>query len=446
MFENTPNHHSSATPMEFTSLRLVQRPRWIKPVSVLLSIVFILTPIGMIWLPWQQSVRGWGRVIAMAPLERQQTIKAPINGRVVRWWVQEGSQVAPGDRLVEISDIDPAFMERLQTQREALNAKNDRSRDKVASYEQQLDNLTATRDLSVSAAAHRVSMAREKLRSAEASAVAAQAGLQAAEAQLQRHENLLSDGLVSTRDFDVAKRDHEMARMTVDSSNAAARSAADELRATEVEQERIRTEFDARIDSARASLHDAQAQLQESLASLAKIEIDVSRQQSQVVVAPRPGIVFRLQVAEGGEIVKAGEPLLTLVPQTSDRAVELWVSGNDAPLVRPGDPVRLQFEGWPAVQFVGWPSVAIGTFGGKVAMIDSTDNGKGQFRLMAVADPAEPPWPDVRYLRQGVRAKGWVLLNRVALGYEVWRQLNGFPPVIADAEPKMLDSGSPEKK
>lgn len=445
MAEHIAIDHKNLTDT-FSSLALVKRPRWVRPFGILLGLLFLAMPIGMIWLPWQQNIRGWGRVTATAPLERQQMVKAPISGRVVRWWVREGSQVLEGDRLVEISDIDPAFMERLVSQRDALRAKNERSRDKINSYEQQIANLASTRDLSESAAALRVSMAREKLRAADASALAAKAALKAAEIQLQRHQNLVRDGLVSTRDFDVAQRDHEVARTSLESATAASKSASEELKATQVEQERIVAEFGARIDAARASLFEAQAELQESLASLAKLDIDVSRQQSQVVTAPRPGVVFRLQVAEGGEIVKAGDSLLILVPQTDDRAVELWVSGNDAPLVRPGDPVRLQFEGWPAVQFVGWPSVAIGTFGAKVAMIDSTDNGKGQFRLMAVPDPAEPPWPDVRYLRQGVRAKGWVLLNRVALGYEIWRQLNGFPPVVADAEPKSLDTGGAEKK
>lgn len=445
MSKQTELHQKESKPT-FSSLGLVERPRWVKPIGMLLGILFLAMPIGMIWLPWQQNIRGWGRVTAMAPLERQQTVKAPISGRVVRWWVKEGSQVQEGDRLVEISDIDPDFMERLVTQRDALRGKNERSRDKVTSYEQHIANLASTRDLSVSAAAFRVSMAREKLRAAEATALATRASLKAAEIQLQRHQNLVRDGLVSTRDFDVAQRDHEVARTSVDSADAATKSAAEELKATQVEQDRLVAEFGARIDAARASLNEAQGELQESLASLAKLEIDVSRQKSQVVAAPRPGIVFRLQVAEGGEIVKAGDALVVLVPQTDDRAVELWVSGNDAPLVRPGDPVRLQFEGWPAVQFVGWPSVAIGTFGGKVAMIDSTDDGNGKFRLMAVPDPAEPPWPDVRYLRQGVRAKGWVLLNRVALGYEVWRQLNGFPPVVADVEPKMFDTGSSKQK
>jgi len=35
-----------------------------------------------------------------------------------------------------------------------------------------------------------------------------------------------------------------------------------------------------------------------------------------------------------------------------------------------------------------------------------------------------------------VRANGWVLLNQVTLGFELWRKLNGFPPSVAGGEPK----------
>jgi membrane fusion protein, adhesin transport system len=100
-----------------------------------------------------------------------------------------------------------------------------------------------------------------------------------------------------------------------------------------------------------------------------------------------------------------------------------------------GRNVRLQFEGWPAVQFAGWPSVAVGTFSGEVVNVDSTDDGKGKFRILVVPE-AGNEWPSDHYLRQGVRANGWVLLNRVSLGYELWRQLNGFPPVVSTEEPK----------
>jgi hypothetical protein len=152
------------------------------------------------------------------------------------------------------------------------------------------------------------------------------------------------------------------------------------------------------------------------------------------ICAPRDGTLFRLIVFERGQTLKEGDDLFTIVPDTADRAVELWVSGNDTPLVQPGDHVRLQFEGWPAVQFAGWPSVAVGTFGGEVATIDSTDDGTGKFRIL-VTPAAESDWPADRYLRQGVRANGWVMLNKVSLGYELWRQLNGFPPTVAAKEP-----------
>ena len=64
------------------------------------------------------------------------------------------------------------------------------------------------------------------------------------------------------------------------------------------------------------------------------------------------------------------------------------------------------------------------------AAIDATDDGTGKFRVL-VKPGAEDEWPSERFLRQGVRANGWVMLSRVRLGYEIWRQLNGFPPVVA---------------
>ena len=99
------------------------------------------------------------------------------------------------------------------------------------------------------------------------------------------------------------------------------------------------------------------------------------------------------------------------------------------PLIQPGQHVRLQFEGWPAVQFSGWPSAAIGTFGAKVQNVDSLVMEDGKFRIIAIEDQLleTDEWPDYRFLRQGGRVKGWVLLNKVTLGYEWWRKLNGFP-------------------
>lgn len=419
----------------FSALEIVERPPWIGVAARIGVVVFIGLPVLLLFVPWQQNFKGVGRVIAFAPLERPQPIDAPIAGRVVKWWVQEGSIVSAGDPLVEISDIDPNLIERLNQQRSALQGKYEASLDKSIAYEQQVANLETTRDLAVAAASFRLDMAREKVKSATASLDAAKASLKAADAQLIRNRNLLADGLVSQREFEVAERDFEMSRTSVDSAAAALKASINEEQAVDAELNRVRAESNSKIDSARATYNEARGQVQEALASLAKLEVDLSRQQSQYVTAPRDGVVFRVVGGQTGEFVKAGDSLLMLVPSSVDRSVELWIDGNDAPLVSEGAPVRLQFEGWPAVQFVGWPSVAVGTFGGRVALIDSTDNGQGMFRVLVTPDPAQPEWPDVRYLRQGVRAKGWVLLNRVTLGYEIWRQWNGFPPVLTPAEP-----------
>jgi hypothetical protein len=79
--------------------------------------------------------------------------------------------------------------------------------------------------------------------------------------------------------------------------------------------------------------------------------------------------------------------------------------------------------------------VAVGTFGGEVITVDATDDGAGRFRIVVAADPSDDPWPGTRFLRQGVRAKAWVLLRTVPVWQEIWRQLNGFPPVVAEYEP-----------
>ena len=59
----------------------------------------------------------------------------------------------------------------------------------------------------------------------------------------------------------------------------------------------------------------------------------------------------------------------------------------------------------------------------------------------AIPDEEDEPWPEPRFLRQGVRTKGFVLLDEVSLGYELWRQANGFPPIVSPA-PANGENGS----
>ncbi|ARG97028.1 HlyD family secretion protein [Legionella micdadei] len=155
------------------------------------------------------------------------------------------------------------------------------------------------------------------------------------------------------------------------------------------------------------------------------IDIRIARQKTQVIKAHVAGTIFKRLTGEKSVVVSAGQILAQIIPETKSRAVELWIDGNDIPFVRLNQKAQLQFEGWPAIQFRGWPEIAVGTFGGTVAFIDPTDNGQGLFRAVIV--PNEP-WPNIRFLRQGVLVHGWIQLGKVPLWYELWRQFNGFPP------------------
>lgn len=428
--------------------RLVVSPYAPRAVLVTLALSFGGLLLLLALLPWQQSSRGTGRVVAYVPTERQQNIEAPIEGRIVRWDVREGSHVKVGDLIAEISDNDPALQQRMREEREALRERQEAARARVTAIDDRIAALSGSKTAAVSAAAARTRGSGDRVRAALEALAAAEATAKTARLNLDRQQALLEKGLSSMRALELADLEAVRTRTEVDRARAAVSAARSEQSAAQSDQTRVGTDMKAVLQDAHAARASALAEIANATAELARMEVRLARQSTQVVRATMAGTILRLIGGLGGEMVKAGDPLAILVPDTAQRVVELWISGNDMPLLSEGQKVRLQFEGWPAVQFVGWPSVAIGTFPGRVLLVDVADNGKGQFRVLVAPDPevgAAEAWPASRYLRQGVRANGWVLLNRVRLGYELWRQFNGFPPAISVSEPGSASQKSGDK-
>lgn len=434
-------HTESASGLQASLLASVSTPLglrvWIKRLAWLL----VGIPIFFMFLPWQQNVTALGKVTAYSPSERVQTIDAPVSGVIYRWHVQENTQVKEGDLLLEISDTDPNFKQRLEAQRDNLQSKLTAKQDELRAYELQKQNLTAARDAKISAAQYKLDVANQKIRSSMEAVNSAQATLDAANLQETRLKRLFNDGLVSKRDLEVAERDHIIASRNFNSAQAQLQSAKAEASSAGAEIQQIRSDTQAYLDSTTAVINKIRGETADTENSLHSSEITLARQNMQRIVAPRAGTIFRLPVNSESQIIKQGDPLLIIVPHTSQRAVELWVDGRDAPLITSKSSVRLEFEGWPAIQVPGWAQVGVGTFEGEIAFVDPTDNGSGNFRIMVVHKPGSPAWPSPRFLRQGISAKGWVLLQRVTIGYELWRLLNGFPPRIPP-EPVPLNAAS----
>lgn len=401
-----------------------------RPFRVFARIVALfmgLMALALVAVPWQQTSPGKGRVIAYAPVERQQAIEAPIEGRIARWYVHEGTRVEQGDPILDIADNDPQLVARLKLEREAVEARIEAARARVGAIEKRIVAMQSSQRHAVTAADQRARMGVDRLKASERGVEAAEAAAKAADLNYERQKALFEQGLTSKRAVELAEADEVRTRTDVERAKAILSAARGEVSALSADLSKVDNDAFASINDAQAAQASAEADIANGRAELARLEVRISRQETQHVKAPAHGTVLRVVARQGGEMVKAGETLALFVPETEDRAVELLIEGNDVNLVHPGRAVRLQFEGWPAVQFSGWPSAAVGTYGGKVAFVDPTDDGQGKFRVVIVPDGGAQ-WPAPAYLRQGTRVYGWVLLGRVTLAYELWRQFNGFPP------------------
>ena len=152
------------------------------------------------------------------------------------------------------------------------------------------------------------------------------------------------------------------------------------------------------------------------------METKLARQETQIILAPNDGFIIKILSSNSSTIVKAGDKIATFAPTLTEMAIELYVDGNDIVLMKAGRKVRIQFEGIPAILFSGLPKMSVGTFGGVVKSVDQSISENGKFRVIVVKDGNE------MFLRHGTKVYGWVLLNKVSLGYELWRKLNNFPP------------------
>lgn len=181
------------------------------------------------------------------------------------------------------------------------------------------------------------------------------------------------------------------------------------------------------LEAAQIRVADLRARVAQGRAKLQGIDIRLNRQSLQIVVAPRDGRIQKITALDQATMVSEGEVLATFAPRQAQPVVELFVDGRDVPLIHPGRRVRLEFEGWPAIQFSGWPSIARGMFDGLVYAADDAASPNGLYRVLVVPDPDRPAWPGEPAVRLGALVRGWVLMDRVTVGFELWRQLNGFP-------------------
>lgn len=405
----------------FYSLRALNTPspgialaRWL----MVLGALFII----FLFVPWQQNIRGTGKVTALSPEHRPQTVQAVIAGQVQQWHVREGDYVSKGDTIVTIREVkekyfDPQLLTRLEEQLKAKQNGLSSKRDKSQALRRQIVALNDGMNRKTEQASAKLEAERVKFLNAEN--------------QYQRNKKLFEAGNIPLTKFQEIEYKYQG-------------SAADYQNA-QVEINRLKAEFQEKISKSESDLNATEAEMFESEGEISKLTNELAntriRNGQYQILAPQDGYVVRAMLAGIGETIKEGDPICTVMPEARDLAVEMYVKAMDVPLISKNRRVRIEFDGWPALQFSGWPSVSVGTFGGKVEVIDYVSANPGEFRILITPDLKDEAWP--QQLRVGSGSKGWVMLDDVPVWYEIWRQLNGFPPSLYEAP---LEESLPGKK
>jgi adhesin transport system membrane fusion protein len=401
-----------------------------KTIMLIMFLVFLI-----LLLPWTQNVQGEGMVTTLMPEHRPQTIQSVISGRVDKWFKAEGAYVNKGDTILSIVEIQDAFFDpnlipRMEEQIKAREGGLIANLSRISALRDQIEALVQTREIKLEQIRNKVRQAELKVNSDSIRYKAAQTEIEIAKVQLSRSESLVKDGLISLTDLEGRKIRVQEAEARWISAENNLLISRNELLNSQADLIGTRNEYADKIAKTSADLYNA-------INSKFNVEADIERMRNQLtnfevrstyryVLAPQDGYIAQALVPGIGENVKEGQPLVSIMPAHYELAVAFWIRPIDLPLVKVGYPVRFIFDGWPAFVFSGWPQASFGTFGGTVAAIDNFTDDNSRYRVLVAPDPEDQPWP--KELRVGSGAKGFALLGDVPVWFEMWRQLNGFPP------------------
>jgi multidrug resistance efflux pump len=259
---------------------------------------------------------------------------------------------------------------------------------------------------------------------------AAKTNIDIAKRQYDRTLTLQNEGLKAVTDVEEKRLKLQETQAKLISQENKLLASQNEVINAEVEISSIDASYSDKISKAQSDKFTAESGQFDTEAQVSKLENAYSnyemRNKLKYITAPQNGFINKAIKGGIGETFKEGERLVGIMPAQYDLAVETYVEPIDLPLLHIGEKVRVQFDGWPAIVFSGWPNVSYGTYGGVVVAIENFISENGKYRVLLAPDKEDNEWPEA--IRVGSGAKTMALLDDVPVWFELWRQLNGFPP------------------
>jgi adhesin transport system membrane fusion protein len=388
-----------------------------------------------LFLPWTQNIRSKGNVSTLDPQQRPQQVNTMIPGRIAKWYVRDGAMVKKGDTLLQITEtkdeyLDPELTERTSEQLKAKDDATEFYKSKVTTADQQMSALQQSLALKISQLNNKLKQYTLQVQSDSIAMAAAANQFNIADVQLKRQKELYQAGLKSLTEYEQRQQYYQDALSKKIGTENKFYNAKNELLNIKLELSATSQDYTEKISKVSGERFTALSLAASGAGEISKLKNQLfnyrARGNFHYIIAPQSGQVVQSIKAGIGETVKDGEQLLTIVPLRFQKAIEIGVDPNDMPLISNGQLVRVQFDGFPAIVFSGWPQASYGLFTGRVAAIDNSIDASGKFKVWIQPDENTKKWPaNVRF---GTGCQVIALLNNVPVWYELWRQLNGFPP------------------
>jgi len=389
----------------------------------------------LLFLPWTQNISSSGHVTTLYQDQRPQQINTVIPGKIVKWYIKEGDVVKKGDTIVELADVKDDYLDTnlVARTRDQLVAKEQKLlfySEKINAIESQINAIENNRELKINSLENKIEQFRRKLISDSSEVVAAEVDYKIAQEQLTRGKQLFNQGVVSLVELERRTAQNNKALAILTEKQQKLLNTRQDINIVKIDINSARQEADDKIFKSRSEIATSRGEIAGTTGDVAKnrniLANYISRGNQKWLIAPQDGQIIKAKKSGINEIVKEGEMIVEMVPTQIDFAIELFVEPMDLILINRGQKVRMIFDGFPAIVFSGWPNNSYGTFGGEISMVENNRNENGKFRILVIPDSDQKGWP--KELKTGTGARGFALLNTVPIWYELWRQINGFPP------------------
>lgn len=391
--------------------------------------------LAVLFIPWTQNIKSDGTVTTLRQEQRPQQMNNIIPGRIVKWWVKEGDYVKKGDTIVQLAEIkddylDPNLLNRTEQQLTAEQVTIDYYKSKVTATGQQITAMQDELNLKLKSIENKMVQTQRKVQSDSMKVIAAQNEMQVADRQLEGATRMYEQGVIPLTEYERRKVAHQNVYAKLVSAQNDFSNSKQDLLIIQLERGATIQNYNEKIAKAQGDQFQSQSQIAGGQGKVAKLQNQFDnyriRSGQYYVLAPQDGQVIKAKKSGINEVVKEGDMIVEIIPKEYQLAAEIWVKPMDLQLLSINQKVRFMFDGFPAIVFSGWPAASYGTFGGKVVAIESNRSDNGLFRVLVAEDPNDRPWP--KELKLGTGTVSFALLKDVPVWYELWRQINGFPP------------------